>query len=192
MIPNTIEGQRKGRKMRARKREIFILAPVIAGALMIWLAAAEISIGQEQSQQGHQQQDQGKQGQQAQQQQDPGKQGSQGQSSGESSSKKTDTAKTPAADEDPHKYDAYNAEKDIEVGTFYMHKGDLDAAIPRFEEAASLRPNYGKPRLLLAEAYEKKKDPESALKYYKEYLKVYPDAPDAKKIQKKIEKMEGK
>lgn len=100
--------------------------------------------------------------------------------------------KTQPAEDDPHKYDAFNAEKDIEVGTFYMHKGDIDAAIPRFEEAANLRPNYGKPRLLLAEAYEKKKDPDSAVKYYKEYLKVYPNAPDAKKVQKKIEKLEGK
>ena len=92
--------------------------------------------------------------------------------------------------QDEHKYDAFNAEKDIEVGTFYMHKGDVDAAIPRFEEAAKLRPNYGKPRLLLAEAYEKKHDPDTALKYYKEYLQVYPHAPDAKRIQKKIEKLE--
>ncbi len=91
---------------------------------------------------------------------------------------------------DDHKYDAYNAEKDIEVGTFYMHKGDVDAAIPRFQDAAKLRPEYGKPRLLLAEAYEKKHDPASAVKYYKEYLKVFPSAPDAKKIQKRIEKLE--
>jgi tetratricopeptide (TPR) repeat protein len=96
-----------------------------------------------------------------------------------------------AAEPDVHKNDAYNAEKDIDVATFYMHKGDIDAAIPRLEEAAKLRPNYGKPRLLLADCYEKKHDPANAVRYYKEYLKVYPDAPDAKKIQKKIEKLEG-
>jgi len=93
---------------------------------------------------------------------------------------------------DDHKYDRYSAEKDIEVGTFYMHKGDLDAAIPRFEDAVKLRPDYGKPRLLLAEAYEKKHDSTSAVKYYKEYLKVYPHAPDAKKVEKKIEKLEAR
>ncbi|HUJ32972.1 MAG TPA: tetratricopeptide repeat protein [Candidatus Acidoferrum sp.] len=89
------------------------------------------------------------------------------------------------------RYDAFHAEQDIEVGTFYMHKGDIDAAIPRFEDAAKLRPKYGKPRLLLAEAYEKKRDTAMALKYYKEYLSVYPNSPDAKKIQKKIEKLEA-
>lgn len=73
-----------------------------------------------------------------------------------------------------------------------MHKGDVDAAIPRFEDAVRLRPNYGKPRLLLAECYEKKHEPATALKYYKEYLKVYPNAPDRKTIEKKIEKLSGK
>lgn len=165
--------------MRSMTRTFWMLARGIAAAIVICLATPAVLRAQEQ---GQQQQQQGQQGQ-----------GQQGQSTGESSSKKKDeTKKTPAADEDPHKYDAFNAEKDIEVGTFYMHKGDLDAAIPRFEEAASLRPSYGKPRLLLAELYEKKKDPNSALKYYREYLKVYPNAPDAKKIQKKIEKLEGK
>jgi tetratricopeptide (TPR) repeat protein len=125
-------------------------------------------------------------------------QGQQQQDQGQPQQKATPPAssqsqkQTQADSDDAHKNDAYNAEKDIEVGMFYMHKGDLDAAIPRFEEAASLRPNYGKPRLLLAEAYEKKKEPDAALKYYKEYLRVYPNAPDAKKIQKKIEKLEGK
>lgn len=93
---------------------------------------------------------------------------------------------------DPHNYDRYNAEKDIEVGMFYMHKGDIDAAIPRFEDAAKLRPDYGKPRLLLAEAYEKKHDPATAVKYYKEYLKVFPHAPDASRVEKKIAKLESR
>ncbi len=77
------------------------------------------------------------------------------------------------------------------MGNFYLHKGDIDAAIPRFEEAAALQPKDGKPRLLLAECYEKKHDPANAAKYYREYLKVDPNAPDAKKIQKKIEKLEA-
>lgn len=89
-------------------------------------------------------------------------------------------------------FDPFHAEQDIEVGTFYMHKGDVDAAIPRFEDAVRLRPNYGKPRLLLAECYEKKHEPTTALKYYKEYLKVYPDAPDRKTIEKKIDKLSSK
>ena len=86
-------------------------------------------------------------------------------------------------------YDPLPAEHDLEVGTFYMHKGDLDAAIIRFQEAIKSRPNFAEPRLLLGELYEKKGDKATAAKYYKEYLQVLPDARDAKKIQKKIEKL---
>jgi Tfp pilus assembly protein PilF len=84
------------------------------------------------------------------------------------------------------------AEKDVEVATFYMHKGDADAAIPRLEEAIQLNPRLAKPRQMLGEIYEKKGDNETAVKYYKEYLQVYPHAPDAKKVQGKIDKLSRK
>lgn len=86
-------------------------------------------------------------------------------------------------------YNPLPAQQDIEVGTYYLHKGDIDAAIDRFLDAIQQRPNFAKPRLLLGKAYEKKHDNESAVKYYKEYLKVLPGAPDAKEVQKKIEKL---
>ena len=89
-------------------------------------------------------------------------------------------------------YNPLDSEKDVEVGLFYMRKGDVDAAIPRFEDAIRLRDNYAEPRRLLGEAYEKKHDKANAVKYYKEYLQVYPAAPDAKKIQNKIDKLSGK
>src|ERR1700730_10958609 len=79
-------------------------------------------------------------------------------------------------------WDPFHAQQDVDVGMFYLHKGDVDAAITRFEDAVRLRANFAKPRLLLAEAYEKKGDPSEALRYYKEYLQVLPNAPDAKKI----------
>jgi tetratricopeptide (TPR) repeat protein len=108
------------------------------------------------------------------------------QDTGESSSKQPNV---PPPKDKTTNYDPLPAEQDVDVGTFYMHKGDIDAAIPRFEDAIRLRPNFAKPRLLLAEAYEKKGDKSTAVKYYKEYLKVFPGAPDTKKIQKKIEKL---
>ena len=80
-------------------------------------------------------------------------------------------------------------EEDMEVAQYYLHKGDPDAAIPRLEEAISERPNLAKPRLMLAEIYEKRRDVPDAVRYYKEYLKVFPSAPDAKKIERKIEKL---
>jgi tetratricopeptide (TPR) repeat protein len=91
--------------------------------------------------------------------------------------------------EDNPAWDPFHAAQDIDVGTFYMHKGDMDAAIGRFQDAIRLRPNFAKPRLLIAEIYEKKGDKSEAVHYYKEYLQVLPDAPDAAKVKKKIEKL---
>src|ERR1700722_4288525 len=91
--------------------------------------------------------------------------------------------------EDDPAWDPFHAQQDVEVGEFYLHKGDLDAAITRFEDAVKLRANFAKPRLLLAETYEKKGDKEEAVRYYKEYLQVLPGAPDAKKLKEKIEKL---
>jgi tetratricopeptide (TPR) repeat protein len=110
-------------------------------------------------------------------------------SSGESSSTPSGPPAPPAADSGT--YDPVSAEEDVEVGTFYMHKGDIDAAIARFQDAIRLRSNFAKPRLLVAEAYEKKGDKVNATKYYKDYLQVFPHAPDAKKVQSKIDKLSG-
>jgi tetratricopeptide (TPR) repeat protein len=88
-------------------------------------------------------------------------------------------------------YDPVTAEEDVEVGQFYVRKGDVDAAIGRFQDAIRLRSNFAKPRLLLGELYEKKGDKTDAVKYYREYLQVLPHAPDAKKVQNRIEKLSG-
>ncbi|MGH9574953.1 MAG: tetratricopeptide repeat protein [Candidatus Acidiferrales bacterium] len=115
------------------------------------------------------------------------------QSSSSSKSAKPDQATSGSSvdspGQQPAQYDPREAEKDVEVATFYMRKGDPDASIPRLEDAIRLRPNYAKPRLMLAEIYEKKEDKENAVKYYREYLQVYPHAPDAKKVEKKIAKL---
>jgi tetratricopeptide (TPR) repeat protein len=91
--------------------------------------------------------------------------------------------------EDDPLWDPFHAQQDVDIGKFYLDKGDLDAAIARFEEAVQLRANFAKPRLLLAETYEKKGDKQEAVRYYKEYLQVLPSAPDAKKVKEKIEKL---
>jgi Tfp pilus assembly protein PilF len=96
-------------------------------------------------------------------------------------------ANPPAAEPPP--FNPVPAEKDVDVATFYIKKGDPDAAISRLEEAIQLKPDYAKPRLLLGQIYEKKKENDNAVKYYREYLQVFPHAPDAKKIQARIDKL---
>jgi len=86
-------------------------------------------------------------------------------------------------------WDPLRAEKDMEVGIYYMHKGDLDAAMDRFEDAALAKPGYALPYRYLGEAQEKKGMKKAAIKSYKRYLDLFPHADDKDKIQKKIDKL---
>jgi tetratricopeptide (TPR) repeat protein len=86
-------------------------------------------------------------------------------------------------------YDPYHANKSIEVGKYYMRKGDTDAAIERFKDAIHYKYDFAIPRILLGEAYEKKHEDGEAVRYYKEYLKILPNGPDAKHAKERIEKL---
>jgi len=87
-------------------------------------------------------------------------------------------------------YDPLRANKSMEVGTYYLKRGNYDAAIDRFEEAARLQPNLARPYLKLGEAWEKKKDLPKAVAAYRKYLELYRTAPDGNKIRKRIEGLE--
>ena len=99
----------------------------------------------------------------------------------------TDSAVQSAPDQP--KWDPLRAEKDLDVGKYYMRKGDIDAAIDRFEDAAESKPGYALPFLYLGEAYEKKGKKKQAVKAYQRYLDLYPHAEDGDKVRKKIEKL---
>jgi hypothetical protein len=61
-----------------------------------------------------------------------------------------------AVESDQSKWDPLRAEKDIEVGKYYMKKGDLDAAIDRFQDTTDAKPGYAIPFLYLAKLTRKK------------------------------------
>src|ERR1700682_4764350 len=86
-------------------------------------------------------------------------------------------------------WDPLRAEKDLEVGQYYMKKGDLDAAIARFEDAAAAKPGFAIPYRYLGEAHEKKGQKREAIKSYTRYLDLYPHAEDKAKVRKKIDKL---
>jgi|SRR6266436_1695696 len=103
--------------------------------------------------------------------------------------KQTDTATKNA--EDQPKWDPLRAEKDLEVGQYYMRIGKIDAAMDRFQDAIEAKPGYAVPFLYLGEAQEKKGMKRDAVKSYKRYLELYPHAEDKEKILKKIEKLQA-
>ena len=101
--------------------------------------------------------------------------------------KKPDSATQNAPDQPA--WDPLRAEKDLEVGQYYMRKGDIDAAIDRFQDATTAKPGYAIPFRYLGEAQEKKGLRKQAIASYSRYLDLYPHAEDGDKIRKKIDKL---
>jgi tetratricopeptide (TPR) repeat protein len=90
---------------------------------------------------------------------------------------------------DQPKWDPMRADRDIEVGKFYLRKGDLDAAMDRFQDAVEAKPGYAIPFRYIGEIYEKQGKKKPAVKAYQRYVDLYPNGEDADKIRKKIEKL---
>jgi tetratricopeptide (TPR) repeat protein len=88
-------------------------------------------------------------------------------------------------------FDPLRANKSLEVGSFYMKRGNYDAAIDRFTDATQFEPGLARSYALLGEAYEHKGDVDNAVAAYRKYLQLLRNAPDREKIQKRIEKLEG-
>jgi tetratricopeptide (TPR) repeat protein len=86
-------------------------------------------------------------------------------------------------------WDPLRAEKDLEVGQYYMRRGDYDAAIDRFSDAIEAKPGYAVPFKFLGEAQEKKKLRKQAIKSYTRYLELFPSAEDGNKVRKRIDKL---
>ena len=67
----------------------------------------------------------------------------------------------------------------VEVGNFYLHRGDLKAALSRFEEAVKDDPHYAPAYLGLGKVYERMKQKQKALDAYQRYLDELPSAKEA-------------
>ncbi len=90
-----------------------------------------------------------------------------------------------------HPYNPYRADKDDEVGEYYLKLKDYKGALARFQDALIYKPNDAMAHLRMAECYEKMNDPTQAAGQYREYLKILPNGPESKKVRKALEKLPG-
>ena len=98
----------------------------------------------------------------------------------------------PPAQTQPPAYNPALAIHDVQVGQFYMKRGDTDGAIARFKDALLHKPDYAEACLLLGRAYEKKNSPATAISYYQRYLKILPNTSESKKVRKRIAELQSK
>lgn len=90
------------------------------------------------------------------------------------------------------KYWRPSPERCVEVGNFYLKKGDLRAAVSRFKQAVKTDSYYAPAYLGLGKAYERLNENEKALDAYEKYLAELPTsraAARAKSVHKAIARL---
>jgi tetratricopeptide (TPR) repeat protein len=88
---------------------------------------------------------------------------------------------------DPHK-----AAKDIEIGDFYFKKKNYRAAMDRYKEALTFKPNDAIATFRLGACEEKTGSPQEAISSYEAYLKILPHGPFAPDAQKALDRLKSR
>ncbi len=88
-------------------------------------------------------------------------------------------------------WNPHEADKDVEVGTFYFKRGNLKAAEARFRDALTWQDNHAEAMYRLGVTLQKEGRPVEARMYYEQYLKILPKGEFAEDSRKEIEKMDA-
>jgi tetratricopeptide (TPR) repeat protein len=83
-------------------------------------------------------------------------------------------------------FNPIQAESEIKVGIFYMHKSSWRAAAKRFDEATRWNPNSAEAFFRLGEAREKLKEKDTARAAYQKVVLLSPDSKEGKEAKKKL------
>ncbi|HWC16839.1 MAG TPA: tetratricopeptide repeat protein [Terriglobales bacterium] len=128
-------------------------------------------------------------------------------SANESSSKQTQIDISPPKDDavkhpdseledvtEMHSWNPHKAQKDVEVGEFYLKRKNYRAAEDRFREALVYKPGDAIATYHLAETLDAQGQSAEAIRTYEEYLKIPSSgkfAPEAKKALARLEQKES-
>lgn len=88
-----------------------------------------------------------------------------------------------------YSFNPLQANKELTVGNFYLHKGDFRAAAGRFQEAAKWNPTFAEAYFLLGEAEEKQRAWNAAREAYQKFLDLASDDKRVPEVRKKVEKL---
>ena len=104
-----------------------------------------------------------------------------------SSSSSSDLGEPGAAP--PQEPDPVRAKKDIDVGGFYLKKGDYKGALLRFKDATASDPTDVNAIFGLAETQRMLKNNAEAERNYQMYLEIVPNGPKAKQALKALKEL---
>lgn len=83
-------------------------------------------------------------------------------------------------------FNPIQAENEIKVGIFYMHKGSLRAAAKRFDEATKWNPNSAEAFFHAGEAREKLGERDAARSAFQKVVLLSPDSKEGREAKKKL------
>jgi len=125
-------------------------------------------------------------------------------SEGESSSKQTMIDISPPADDMMHPgsdedddvvemkpYDPHRADKDIEVGDYYLKQKNFKAAIARYRDALEYKAGDAIATMKLASVLEKVKEFSEAAELYAAYVKLHPNGEYADSARSGLERLKA-
>ena len=85
-----------------------------------------------------------------------------------------------------YSFNPLQAQKEVQVGNYYLKKHSFRAAANRYREAIKWNPNDAEAYERLGEACDKLKDPAGAKQAYQKYLELAPAAKDAAAVRKRL------
>lgn len=85
----------------------------------------------------------------------------------------------------------HSAEAHFELARSLYASGNADKAAPHAQMAIELNPDYAGPHLLMGNISLQREDAESALKEFREYLRLDPDGPMAPQVKELVGKLES-
>ena len=95
-----------------------------------------------------------------------------------------------AVGEKQYSFNPLQAQKEVQTGNYYFHKGSYRAAEGRYKEATLWNNGYDEAWLRLGEAEEKLRDKRAAREAYEKYVELATDAKDQKKVAEVRKKLE--
>jgi tetratricopeptide (TPR) repeat protein len=90
------------------------------------------------------------------------------------------------------RWDPHRADKDVEVGTWYLKLKNYRAALERFNDALVYKPNDAEATFGLAVTQEKLDLFAQARKAYSKYLEILPEGPRAKECHEALKRLESR
>ncbi len=102
-----------------------------------------------------------------------------------------DITNSPDDVQETRPWNPHEADKDVEVGTFYFKRGNYKGAEARFRDALKWQDNHAEATYRLGETLQKEGRLLEARMYYEQYLKILPKGEFAEASRREIEKMDA-